>query len=230
MLGITDIELLLEKADTEMLLKEEFRVQWIAQCMKYVQEVEVERAQFEDNGHNLDDFLSPQIEECTEAVLEMICKGHRPEFALFYGREIFIEDHERSMYNATEALRKFGNENGDTDIVFNDAFCAALKQGKSKHYAQYYAKAMNDEPWDEYSRCCAKTYEDAWKEALRDNQSEEYCRKYAEMASYRDYDRPYCRLYAKIYEETAKLYSDESEREHFTKYFCDEYFEYADRH
>jgi hypothetical protein len=196
----------------------------------YINEAEDERLDFEEDSHKLDDFLISQIEECTEAVLEMIRQDHRPEFALFYGREIFIETHERSMYNATEALREFGNENGDADIVFNDAYSTALKQGRSIEYAQRYAMAMNDEPWEANAHASAQAYEDAWNEALAENQDMEYCRKFAEMVGYMDYNRSYCKLYAETYLEACKLYSDESDREQFTEYFSREYFNYACRH
>jgi hypothetical protein len=196
MLGNHDVELILVKTDTDMLLFGNFRVQWLARCMQYVKDVEVERLDFEKDGHNLDIFLCSQIEECTEAALEMIRQGHRPEFALFYGKELFTEDPRHAIFNTTEALRKFGKESGDRGIVYNDAYSAALKQGKSKHYAQRYARAMNDEPWEEHAHTCAQAYEDAWNEALQENHEEEYCRIFAEMVSYNDYDRSHCRLHA----------------------------------
>jgi hypothetical protein len=230
MLGINEVEVVLDKTDAEMFIQETFKVQWISQCMKYIEEAEAERLEFEKDGYNLDDFLIAQIEECTEAVLEMIRQGHSPEFSLFYGKGLFTEDHREAMYKGTEALMKFGKDSGDSNIVYNDAYTAMVKQGRSTGYAQRYALAMNDEPWEANAHASAQAYEEAWNEALGENQGEEYCRKYAEMASYRDYDRAYCRLYAKTYEEATKLYSDESERDHFTEYFCNEYFEYTGRH
>lgn len=230
MLGSHDLELMLEKIDTAVVLQGAFRLQWIARCVVFIENAEKDRVQLERDGFSIDVIVLNQIEECTRAMLDMITLGHRPEFALFYGREIFIEDHERSIYNATESLRTFGAEKGDADIVYKDAYSAALKQGKSEQYAHRYAVAMNNEPWDKEAKAHAQAFEDAWNEARTDKHGEAYCRKYAEMVSSMEYDRSYCMLYAKTYERAVEFYSNESEREKFTEYFSNEYYEYSCRH
>jgi hypothetical protein len=229
MLGIHDIELILERKDTSFLLQGAFRLQWIAQCVAFIEDAEKDRVQLVRDGFTVDAIVLDQIEDCTRAMLDMITLGHRPEFALLYGREIFIEDHERSMYNATQSLRRFGAEKGDKDIVYKDAYSAALKQGKSEQYAHHYAMAMSNEPWEEKAQEYAQAFEDAWNEARAEKHGEAYCQKYAEMVSYMEYNRSYCKLYAKTYERAVEFYSNESEREKFAEYFSNEYYEYSCR-
>jgi hypothetical protein len=229
MLGIPNIERMLEKIENAGLLQGAFRLQWIAHCMAFIEDAEKDRIQLAKDGFIVDSIVLDQLEDCTSAMLDMIKLGHRPEFALLYGKEIFIEDHERAMYNATIALRELGRACDDAAMVYNDAYYSALKQGNSEQYSRRYAEAMNNEPWDEKAHSCAKVYEDAFDEARAENRGEAYCRKYAEMVGDMEYDRSDCKLYAKTYERAVTLYTDESERKKFTDYFLKVLFKFQCR-
>jgi hypothetical protein len=68
--------------------------------MGIVEEAEPDRAEFAKEGNDLDRFLAASIEEGIDAVLGTIRAGHGVEFALLYGCELYVEDHERAIFNA----------------------------------------------------------------------------------------------------------------------------------
>lgn len=229
MLSFNVLMRIVDEVDSDDILEPKVRDEWVHSCLAMVQSAESDRPRVSQDGYDLDTFIRAQIDESTLEVIQAIKSGHSSIYAVLYGEEIAKEDHERATYEAYERLRRIGEAIGTKGSIFAEAYQFMVKERKSEMYARRYAQGMEDEPWDGYARECACAYENAYLEASHEGKSEPYALKFAEMVGNRDYERRYCRLYAKTWEEATRLYSDSKDVEAFARFFSDDFYDHSYR-
>lgn len=229
MLTESDIENIVRSRDQHHQIHGDRRHEWITICMRIVESEETSRTRVEEDGEDLDASLRASLGECTDIVIETINGGHSLAFALLYGRERFLEDHERAMFNAYAELAKTKAALQDPSIVYREAFLSVIKEGKSPRFAGKYATMMQDEPWDQPARSHANAYEEAYLSAIAQGKSEVYAGKYAQFIGYCDYERGFCKMVAKTYEECLAIFPDTSDAEDYAEFFAEEYFDFSCR-